>query len=124
MFVYILRQNEPVGSRRQDASGNLNRLVKGDFGGLIRFICSCNGQDNQKCNQKRNGGNLLHDSSFLLYCGRMLHWFFPYYFFFAPSIWPSQMRRSKAARECQLFVKDLSENVRQLSFQSNQLQGS
>ena len=49
MLGHVLRQDEPVGSRRQYASGNLNRLVKRDFGGLFRLICLCSRQRDQEC---------------------------------------------------------------------------
>src|ERR1700693_5938683 len=51
MFVYVVRQKKPLGSRRQDTSGDLNRPIKCDFDGLIRLIRACSRQDNQKRKQ-------------------------------------------------------------------------
>src|SRR5215470_20077426 len=74
MLIDVLRQDEPVGSRRQNASGNLNRLTECDFGGLVGLICSSSRQDHQQSKQKRSGGeppydsNVLHDVSFVV-CG-------------------------------------------------------
>src|ERR1700683_1757400 len=51
MFVNVIRQNKPVGPRRQDTSWDLNGPVKCGFDGLIRLIRSCSRQDNQKRKQ-------------------------------------------------------------------------
>src|ERR1700734_1937226 len=58
MLGQVLCEHEPVSSRGQHASGNLNRLVKSEFGGLIRLICSCSGQHD--CEGKQKSHNVKH----------------------------------------------------------------
>jgi hypothetical protein len=65
MFVDVFGQLEPLGSRGQHASGNLHGLAKSDFGGLIRVICSCGGQDDQDCMQEQNGDKIPCDDDAL-----------------------------------------------------------
>src|SRR5277367_7198422 len=49
MLGEVFWQHEHVGSRRQDASGNLNGLAESDSGGLIRLVCACSRLGDQKC---------------------------------------------------------------------------
>jgi hypothetical protein len=64
MLVNVFRQNEPVGSRGQDAPRNLNGLAKGNFGGLIRLICPSSRQNDQECKQQSEYGKVSNDSNF------------------------------------------------------------
>src|SRR5271156_4328443 len=67
MLGNIVWQHKPVGSRRQHLSGNLNRLAKSDFHGLILLICSCNRQHDRERKQKtENAKRLFNIHLFLL----------------------------------------------------------
>src|SRR6202035_6188210 len=47
MFVDV-HHNKPVSPSRQGTSWDLNGLIKCDFDSLIRLICACSRQDDQK----------------------------------------------------------------------------
>src|ERR1700685_284170 len=53
MIVNLVWQHEHVRSRRQHASGNLNRLAESDLGFLIRLVCVCGRRNDEGCKEKK-----------------------------------------------------------------------
>src|SRR5271163_1355740 len=72
MIVSLVWQLENVRTRRQHASGDLNRLAEGDPGFLISLVCVCDWQNDHDGKHKQDGddtlddGNSLHNSSFFV----------------------------------------------------------